>query len=91
LSEIVQGIAADADRKKEARAPAFERIWKAAHAAAGRAAPDLEIAGGIGEAVPFLSEPWYCCAEPTREQLVSIGSAAKKPIDAASVAADGFV
>jgi radical SAM superfamily enzyme YgiQ (UPF0313 family) len=91
LSEIVQAIAADADRKKEARPGAFTRIWKATHEAAGRAAPDLGVAGRTGSAVPFLSEPWYCCAEPTREQLVSIGSVAKKNIEPASVAADGFV
>jgi hypothetical protein len=40
--------------------------------------------------VPFLSEPWYCCAEPTRDQLVSIG--AQKPLVKNAVAsADGFV
>jgi hypothetical protein len=91
LSEIVQAIAADADRRKESRPAAFTRIWKATHVAAGRAAPDLGIVERIGSAVPFLSEPWYCCAEPTREQLVSIGSVAKKNIEPASVAADGFV
>ena len=31
LSEIVQAIAADADRKKESRSAAFARIWTAAH------------------------------------------------------------
>jgi len=91
LSEIVQAIAADADRKKEARPFAFTRIWKATHVAAGRAAPDLGIAGGNGSAVPFLSEPWYCCAEPTQEQLVSIASVARKSIGPASVTVDGFV
>lgn len=91
LCEIVQAIAADADRKKEARPMAFEKIWKAAHAVARRAAPDLGIAGRMGATVPFLSEPWYCCAEPTREQLVSIGSVAKKPVEPATLAADGFV
>jgi hypothetical protein len=23
--------------------------------------------------VPYLDEPWYCCAEPTNLQFVSIG------------------
>jgi hypothetical protein len=89
LSDSVQAIAADADRKKESRSVAFARIWTAAHAAAGIYAP--ELAGLSGTAVPFLSEPWYCCAEPTKEQLVSIGSAAKKPAEPATVSADGFV
>jgi radical SAM superfamily enzyme YgiQ (UPF0313 family) len=89
LSQIVQGIAAHADRKKESRSAAFARIWTAAHAAAGIAAPALAERSGV--AVPFLSEPWYCCAEPTKEQLVSIGSVTKKPSEPAAVGADGFV
>ena len=92
LSETVQAIAAEADRKKETRSAAFEKIWKAAHAAAGRSAPDLRMTRP-GAAVPFLSEPWYCCAEPTADQLVSIGSVAKKASEPLVVtgAADGFV
>jgi radical SAM superfamily enzyme YgiQ (UPF0313 family) len=96
LSDAVQGIAADADAKKLSRAEAFARIWEAAHAAAGVAAPSLEM--GAGRAVPFLSEPWYCCAEPTKAQLVSIGAVASNAKPAAStagervgVSADGFV
>jgi hypothetical protein len=92
LSETVQAIAADADRKKESRPVAFERIWRTAHEAASLTASDLALAGQPGVAVPFLSEPWYCCAEPTREQLVSIGTVAKKSATTqATVAADGFV
>jgi hypothetical protein len=90
LSEAVQSIAAEADRKKESRASAFARIWEAAHAAAGVEAPRLPVAEG--RAVPFLSEPWYCCAEPTRDQLVSIGGAAASASALEKVvAADGFV
>ncbi len=92
LSEAVQSIAAEADRKKESRVAAFALIWEAAHAAAGVVAPELRVREGRG--VPFLSEPWYCCAEPTRDQLVSIGGAAK-PASAHQtekvMAADGFV
>jgi radical SAM superfamily enzyme YgiQ (UPF0313 family) len=90
LSETVQLIAAEADRKKESRLVAFSRIWEAAHLAAGRAAPELRVYEGRG--VPFLSEPWYCCAEPTRDQLVSIGGAAAlAPAAEKVMAADGFV
>ncbi len=91
LSEIVQSIAADADRKKQSRSEAFARIWAAAHAAAGIETPRLALVERSGVAVPFLSEPWYCCAEPTKEQLVSIGSVTKKPAEPATVSADGFV
>jgi hypothetical protein len=89
LSEMVQSIAAEADRKKESRAVAFARIWEAAHVAAGIDAPELDMTEGRG--VPFLSEPWYCCAEPTRDQLVSIGGAAAKAQLEHVVMADDFV
>jgi radical SAM superfamily enzyme YgiQ (UPF0313 family) len=91
LSEIVQSVAADADRKKQSRSATFARIWAAAHAAAGIAAPKLALVERSGAAVPFLSEPWYCCAEPTKEQLVSIGSVTNKPAEPATVSPDGFV
>jgi len=78
LAERVQAIAADGDRRKESRSMVFERIWEAAHAAAGLSAPLLHLARNRVQEVPFLSEPWYCCAEPTREQFVSIGQVAKK-------------
>ena len=97
LSESVQAITADADAKKQSRSEAFARIWEAAHLAAGVAAPALKL--GLGRAVPFLSEPWYCCAEPTKAQLVSIGAVASKGakgtasagVERAGIAADGFV
>jgi radical SAM superfamily enzyme YgiQ (UPF0313 family) len=88
LSESVQAIAADADAKKQPRSDAFARIWKAAHAAAGVDAPELKL--GAGRAVPFLSEPWYCCAEPTKAQLVSIGTVASKAEPAMSNERSGF-
>jgi radical SAM superfamily enzyme YgiQ (UPF0313 family) len=78
LSETVQAIAAEGDRRKESRSMVFERIWKAAHAAAGLDAPIIQASQASAAAIPFLSEPWYCCAEPTREQFVSIGQVSKK-------------
>src|SRR5262249_27374059 len=76
LCETVQAIAADADQRKLSRLTAFERIWAAAHESAGLAAPAL--AQRLSMRVPFLSEPWYCCAEPTKDQLISIGAPAAK-------------
>ncbi len=90
LSETVQDIAAAAEQQKESRPVTFERIWKTAHAAAGRSAPQINSSARSRAAVPFLSEPWYCCAEPTRDQLISIG--APKPLAKNAVAsADSFV
>jgi radical SAM superfamily enzyme YgiQ (UPF0313 family) len=90
LSEAVQAIAAESDRRKESRFVAFGRIWQAAHEMAGATAPELCSTKTSHVPVPFLSEPWYCCAEPTHDQLVSIGSVAKKASEPV-VAADGFV
>jgi hypothetical protein len=52
------------------RAEVFRAIWRLAHAAAGREAPSLD-GTDPGPPVPRLSEPWYCCAEPTDQQLQS--------------------
>jgi radical SAM superfamily enzyme YgiQ (UPF0313 family) len=90
LSETVQEIAVVAERRKESRSATFERVWSAAHAAAGLSAPRLNPSLHPQSAVPFLSEPWYCCAEPTQDQLVSIG--VQKPVTKHALAtADGFV
>ena len=78
LSEMVQAIAAEGDRRKESRSKGFARIWTAAHTAAGLDAPMLTQSPSPTVAVPFLSEPWYCCAEPTREQFVSLSQVSKK-------------
>jgi radical SAM superfamily enzyme YgiQ (UPF0313 family) len=78
LSETVQAIVAEGDRRKESRSTVFERIWKAAHAAAGLDGPIIQPSQAPAAAIPFLSEPWYCCAEPTHEQFVSIGQVSKK-------------
>jgi hypothetical protein len=99
LSREIQRIAAQADMQKLSRAATFGKIWKAAHAAAGLAAPELP-ATRAAKTVPFLSEPWYCCAEPTPAQFVAIGAAGVLPAAAvaapdarrqAPIAADQFV
>jgi radical SAM superfamily enzyme YgiQ (UPF0313 family) len=90
LSETVQEIAAAAERQKESRPVTFERIWKAAHAAAGLTAPQISLSARSQASVPFLSEPWYCCAEPTKDQLFSIG-VPKPLVKNVLASADGFV
>ena len=51
-----------------ARRPMFAAITAAAHRRAGLPVPALPPAPGR-PAAPYLSEPWYCCAEPSPEQL----------------------
>lgn len=68
LQRGVEQIAAEAEDRKLDRHAAFTRIWQAAHAAAGASAPDIPPAASR-QPVPRLSEQWYCCAEPTAQQL----------------------
>ena len=70
LQKDIQAWVAEAEAKGSTRRDSFARIWQLAHAAAGLTAPALPAAGA---AVPAarLSEPWYCCAEPTDQQLQS--------------------
>jgi Radical SAM superfamily len=70
LQRDIQAWVAQAETANLPRREIFARIWELAHAAAGCAAPMLP-AGMLGSVTPHLSEPWYCCAEPTDQQLQS--------------------
>ena len=62
------------DGLKLSRTEIFSHIRRAANAAAGKgASKNIPHAAGKGAAVPYLDEPWYCCAEPMDGQFVSIG------------------
>ncbi|MGH8713821.1 MAG: CUAEP/CCAEP-tail radical SAM (seleno)protein [Casimicrobiaceae bacterium] len=71
VDALQREVQATAMRMESAtRAQVFREIWRLAHAAAERKEPSLD---GVdpGRPVPRLSEPWYCCAEPTEQQLQS--------------------
>jgi hypothetical protein len=70
LQGRVQAWVSQAEAEGRSRADIFAGIWTLAHELAGRPAPLLDLAV-TGQPVPRLSENWYCCAEPTCEQLVS--------------------
>jgi radical SAM superfamily enzyme YgiQ (UPF0313 family) len=72
ISQLVQR----GDSLKLSRSEIFSHIRRAAHAAAGNCAPN-GAAHSVGKSapVPYLDEPWYCCAEPMDVQIVSIGQA----------------
>jgi radical SAM superfamily enzyme YgiQ (UPF0313 family) len=78
LGEKVQQIAVVGHQKAETRLETFGKIWAMAHKISGRIEPDLAEKAVGGTPVPFLSEPWYCCAEPTMDQLISIGGSKRK-------------
>jgi hypothetical protein len=75
LSERIQELANAGDRLKRSRVDTFTLIWRAAAELAGEnvgldpAMPKTSMCK-----IPHFTEPWYCCAEPTQDQFVSITS-----------------
>jgi radical SAM superfamily enzyme YgiQ (UPF0313 family) len=69
LQATVQGLVEQAEVAEWERRTIFTRIWEIAHGALDRRPPPLP--GELGEPIPHMSEPWYCCAEPTHQQLQS--------------------
>jgi hypothetical protein len=83
ISELVQR----GEKLKLTRTEIFSRIRRAARAAAGKAElPGIPQSLAKSTPVPFLDEPWYCCAEPMNDQFVSIGK-----VKEAVAKADQFV
>jgi radical SAM superfamily enzyme YgiQ (UPF0313 family) len=83
ISELVQR----GEKLKLSRTELFSHIRRAARAAAGKdELPGVPGSQAKGAAVPFLDEPWYCCAEPMGDQFVSIGK-----VKEAVAKADQFV
>jgi radical SAM superfamily enzyme YgiQ (UPF0313 family) len=72
LQERVRDAVQDGDRQGLSRRAVFQRIWQIAHDACGFTAPALPAAGAHSGPVPAMSEPWYCCAEPSEDQLAKV-------------------
>lgn len=70
LQERVMRSAMDAEERGLSRQETFEHIWNLAHAALGTEPPS--IPAQTGGAPPQMTEPWYCCAEPTEAQLRAV-------------------
>lgn len=68
LQQALQDFVARADTQALPRREVFAEIWCMAHAALGQIAPPPALRDA-NRAIPRLSEPWYCCAEPTNQQL----------------------
>jgi radical SAM superfamily enzyme YgiQ (UPF0313 family) len=72
ISQLVQS----GDSLKHSRTQIFSHIRRAASSATGNRAPNgMEHSKWRSTPVPYLDEPWYCCAEPMDVQFVSIGKA----------------
>jgi hypothetical protein len=66
LQTLVQALVQRAGTKSNDQL--FGEKWRLAHDRAGRCAPPVPPMGTRRTAAQ-LSEPWYCCAEPTQEQF----------------------
>ena len=69
LQEKVCEAVQQGEREGADRRAIFKHVWELAYAACERTAPALLQARADSRPVPAMSEPWYCCAEPTVEQL----------------------
>lgn len=54
--------------QQPSRAKTFAAIWRLVQ---GRPLPE-DFHRTSGNAIPYLDEPWYCCAEPTSAQLARL-------------------
>ncbi len=69
LQERILALVERSEDDGHSRAEVFTSIWQLTHEALASDAPALP--GNLGYPIPHHSEPWYCCAEPTSQQLVS--------------------
>jgi radical SAM superfamily enzyme YgiQ (UPF0313 family) len=60
------------EREGANRRAIFEQVWAIAHNVCKQSAPALPPESVDCSPVPAMSEPWYCCAEPTDEQVAGI-------------------
>lgn len=70
LQQQVQALVMQAEAAGQSRREIFQGVWQLAWQLDGSIAPVLSLPDAE-HPVPRLSENWYCCAEPTCEQLVS--------------------
>ena len=66
----VQSWVMDAESRNLSRTEIFNGIWSIAHQQSGMHPPKL--AAVAQPHVPQMSEPWYCCAEPTAFQKLQL-------------------
>lgn len=75
LSQRVQELANAGDRLKRTRTDTFKRIWNAVSELIGeKTVSDDALPKTSVRKIPHFTEPWYCCAEPTHDQFVALGS-----------------
>ena len=69
LQAKVQDAVRQGEREGAGRWNVFQRVWELTHTACGRTATALPPVCADIRPVAAMTEPWYCCAEPTEEQI----------------------
>jgi hypothetical protein len=83
LARDISGLVQRGEGLKLSRTEIFSHIYRAAYRAAGnRLTNSIALPVKRNASVPYLDEPWYCCAEPTETQFVALGQA-KECVDKA--------
>ena len=70
LQRDLQALVARSEAQRLPRREVFAAVWQLSHEAAQRPVPATRRRTS-DRPIPRLSEPWYCCAEPTDQQLQS--------------------
>ena len=66
MDQLQREVAAVAGaRASESRPAVFDDVWALAHREART--PPARPRASVGRPVPYVNEPWYCCAEPLEE------------------------
>jgi radical SAM superfamily enzyme YgiQ (UPF0313 family) len=66
LCADLQTLIQTRERRKATRPEIFGKIWELAYGCP----PDFPLTSSA--TIPHLSEPWYCCAEPTADQAALV-------------------
>ncbi len=70
LQREIHALVERAETENAPRSETFEEIYRHTYSRLGKRSPALP--NNLGSPIPRHSEPWYCCAEPTGQQLGSI-------------------
>lgn len=79
LAVEIQRIVQGGEKLGLSRAAIFQQIRAAARTAAGLGAEVSAPKISERPPIPYLSEPWYCCAEPSDAQLAPLAKIRKAP------------
>lgn len=83
LYRTVSGLVEAGAARQDPAGTIIERVYEAACTARGGPAGQRGPAPALLGEVPRLSEPWFCCAEPATEQLLSLGKGGGARLQAA--------